>query len=439
MGNKQKEKNNLIELLSTWVTSIKLHNKNGNYDINKHSEIISMKILNVIYDLELTHLEKKLSNHPGIDLGDKTNKIAFQITSRTDADKIRKDLRTCVEREYNKIYSNGINFFILTDNDTEIKFGHNNPNKISSSFDKNKNIITITDISKKIISLCDEDYKKFTAIVQVLNEELGKNNTIIHNTSIEKKSVAPIINFSFENKGYFQISDSDAQIELFLRKISRRYEKDIDPLFEVNITEEEGLAKKYKELEQDSNDIKKQTEALNIEEILDSIGKIKSEIKLKIKQLIIIKISIGYNHYSFNTFVSALKDIIIDLWQTRIIIEESFLTDYLKTDCPPSTVKPLYQQGNTKLDIIIKKYHFAFSIYAPKKEVEALFKKHYPSFVLNSLNAIGSLLYALEVFDLGNDKIIEKVIPSFISKLYHHSKQLPIDEIRLTSLPIGIG
>lgn len=434
MGNKQKEMQNLIQLLSQWIVSIKLFNSLGLYDINKYAETISIKILNSIYKLNLSNLNKESDNFPSIDLGDKLNKIAFQVTSRKDASKVRDNLQKFVKNKYDEIYSNGIYFFILSEDNNKISFGHNNPNKILASFDKGKHILTVKNIITEIDCLYDEDYTKFTEIVNVLTEELGKIEDL-KGKQIKEKAPAPKITFSF--KDYFHITDSNDYIEVFLQMISRRYEKKISPLFELDVIEENILKEKYNELKQDTNNIKKLKEAIEIEEILDYISKVKSEIKYKIRQLIAIKIEAGYRNASFKLFVEALKDIIIDLWETQMISQDTFLMDYVDTDL--SSKKPSYKKERIKLYISSKKNNFNFSIYEAPNDVEKLFQKYHSGFKLNSSNALISSFFAIEVFDLGFDKIVKKVIPSFIGKLYHHSEILTIKEIALTSLPVEIG
>jgi hypothetical protein len=434
MGNKQKEIANVVSLLSQWIVSIKLFNTLGLYDINKYAESISTKILNNIYNLDLSNLNKESANFPSIDLGDKTNKIAFQVTSRRYAAKIRDNLQKFVDNKYDKIYSNGIYFFILSEDNNKISFGHKNPNKILPSFDKSKHILTIKNVMEEIDIMYDNNYSKFTEIVDVLKEELGKIEKLQAKKSKEKSS-APAITFSF--KDYFHITDADDYIEVFLQIISRRYEKNITPLFELKILEEEIFINKLQELQKDSSNLKMLKEATEIEEILDYLTKVKSEIIFKIKQLINIKIEVGYRNSGFALFVSSLKDIIIDLWETQIILEDTFLMNYVETDVP--SVKPLYRKGETRLYISSQKDSFNFSIHEDSKDVEKLFKKYYSGFKLNSLNARASSIFAIEVFDLGYNKIVAKIIPSFIGKLYHHPEKLTIKNIALTSLPIVIA
>jgi hypothetical protein len=106
------ELNRVLSLLSWWLMTIKSHNAVGFFDITKVAEGVALKLLNEIYDYQLENLNYEKSNYPGIDLGDKTNKIGFQVTSRKDSRKIYDNLEKFAKGPA-KIYPNGIHFLIL--------------------------------------------------------------------------------------------------------------------------------------------------------------------------------------------------------------------------------------------------------------------------------------------------------------------------------------
>lgn len=49
-------------------------------------------LLNLTYDYELENLNREKMNYPGIDLGDRYNRVAVQITSESDREKIEKTI-----------------------------------------------------------------------------------------------------------------------------------------------------------------------------------------------------------------------------------------------------------------------------------------------------------------------------------------------------------
>ena len=114
MLNEELEIKEVFNFLTTWVVEIRFSNGVYWYDANKISESLALKLLNLVYDLELKDLKEEQANFPGLDLGD-TSKIAFQINSRTDTNKVTSTLRTVVEKKYHETFTGGIKFLILID------------------------------------------------------------------------------------------------------------------------------------------------------------------------------------------------------------------------------------------------------------------------------------------------------------------------------------
>src|ERR1022692_4913980 len=99
----EQELKTIQELLIKWVLRIRFDNAISLFDINKLSEGLSLKLLNIVYDLELKDLNDQQVNYPGLDLGDDSkSKIAFQVSSRTDTDKVISTLRMAIEKKYNQ-------------------------------------------------------------------------------------------------------------------------------------------------------------------------------------------------------------------------------------------------------------------------------------------------------------------------------------------------
>lgn len=75
------------------AAAIKMNNKNNLTDINVICEEIFGQILNRLYDIHLVSLSAKVSgNFIAVDLIDYENRIAFQVTSRDDREKIEKTI-----------------------------------------------------------------------------------------------------------------------------------------------------------------------------------------------------------------------------------------------------------------------------------------------------------------------------------------------------------
>ena len=75
----------VLDLIPLWLSTIKSHNVAGFFDKNKLAEGVALKLLNEIYGYNLENLNYEKNNYPGIDLGDKINKIGFQISTRKDS------------------------------------------------------------------------------------------------------------------------------------------------------------------------------------------------------------------------------------------------------------------------------------------------------------------------------------------------------------------
>ena len=75
------------------AAAIKMNNKNNLTDINVICEEIFGQILNKLYDIHLVSLSAEVSgNFIAVDLIDYESRIAFQVTSRDDREKIEKTI-----------------------------------------------------------------------------------------------------------------------------------------------------------------------------------------------------------------------------------------------------------------------------------------------------------------------------------------------------------
>lgn len=169
----QDELNKVKKLLARWIAEIELDNHNKNYDINKLSEGFCEKLLNTIYNLNLKDLNRDKENHPAIDLGDKEAKIAYQITSRIDASKIKDALEKFVSNKLDKTFTKGIRFLILNKN--EVKLGRTNYNKIYQGFNKELHILTVPDLNVDIAQLYNKSKENFLKVKTLLEQEFGND------------------------------------------------------------------------------------------------------------------------------------------------------------------------------------------------------------------------------------------------------------------------
>ncbi len=161
----------LEELISRWVNEIAIHTKSGSTDKNKYSEFIAAELLNAAFSVRLKPLKK---NHPAVDLGDKSNGIAFQITSRTDADKIRKDLETFRDNNLINQYPRGMRFLLLVNEkenwkkETKASF-----NALLDEFDADSHIYILPDVLQELKINCLENPGPFRDILAIMEWQFG--------------------------------------------------------------------------------------------------------------------------------------------------------------------------------------------------------------------------------------------------------------------------
>lgn len=178
-------------LLGTWLQAIRLNNAVNYFDINKTSEGFCLKLLNLVFNYKLKDLNDEKPNYPGIDLGDRENsKIAFQVTSRTDAAKIFSALKLIVANGDQEQFSNGIKFLILNQ-DKKITFSKkNNPQQIIASFDNADDLIYPEKIVQRIQKVYRENQEQFVLIKELLEKEIGH--------PLQQASSAAILNLNLE-------------------------------------------------------------------------------------------------------------------------------------------------------------------------------------------------------------------------------------------------
>lgn len=165
----------LEALVSQWACEIDIHTKSGSTDKNKYSEYIAAELLNAAFTYRLKVLGK---NHPAVDLGDREKGIAFQITSRTDAEKIRSDMQTFKDKNLMSKYPEGIRFLLLVSKKEnwsgKIKKSFT---EIIAGFDADKHIYTLTDVVQQLKTNYLTNPGPFHDILSILEWQFG-NKTV---------------------------------------------------------------------------------------------------------------------------------------------------------------------------------------------------------------------------------------------------------------------
>lgn len=102
-----------------FVEEVKGFNAIGHYSINVHAESFLIPVFNSVFNLQLENVnytEKR--NFPAIDLLDKKNRVAFQITSTSDFSKIKSTLELFFEHNLHEQIDT-LYIYILTDKENK--------------------------------------------------------------------------------------------------------------------------------------------------------------------------------------------------------------------------------------------------------------------------------------------------------------------------------
>lgn len=83
----------IIDAFSDIAGKVSTRNRLGLTDLNRHAEDFFREILNRVYKLSLVNLNEDRSNAPGLDLGDKSRGIAFQVTAQHTSAKVNETLK----------------------------------------------------------------------------------------------------------------------------------------------------------------------------------------------------------------------------------------------------------------------------------------------------------------------------------------------------------
>lgn len=170
MPKQQDEIREIQKYIQAWMLEIDFSTALCYTDINKASEGICRKLLNLIYGYELEDLGREQINFPAIDLGDDNlSKIGFQITSDTTLRKIRDSLKIFKDHSLDKRFTGGIKFLLL-------KGGKKRKTIIDGYediFDMNRDILYLSDLTREIAYIYEKDPKRFSEIKEFLKLEFG--------------------------------------------------------------------------------------------------------------------------------------------------------------------------------------------------------------------------------------------------------------------------
>jgi hypothetical protein len=185
MINSGKHLDSIIQNLTVLRQEINAKAKLGLTDLNIHCEDFVKGILNRIYGYKLDNLNKENSNFPGLDLGDETSGIAYQITSTKTTEKVEHTLEMYLKYEHYKVF-NKVIVFILTSKQSS--YSVKTVTEPNFKFEDSENIIDFDDIYKDILSL---EVDKRKELAEYIEKELPYYWNLIKGD--DQKVVSPTV------------------------------------------------------------------------------------------------------------------------------------------------------------------------------------------------------------------------------------------------------
>lgn len=199
------------------------------FDLNRYLEDFFKDILNIVYGYSLNNLNEDRSNNPGLDLGDKEAKVAFQVTATKTSAKVNKTLEKAATQahEFSKI-------FVLILVDKQSSYSLDEALTKPFGFVAEEHILDLSDVLKQVLSLSigqlqslHELVNKEVARIKIELEVPDKNGK--YQTNIEK-FIEKIPHERFEGiRTYYKHLKAEAKKESSTYDISQEdVEKDLN-------------------------------------------------------------------------------------------------------------------------------------------------------------------------------------------------------------------
>jgi hypothetical protein len=166
--NLERSQTRIRELMSIFVAQVKAGAAMNRTDINKLSENVLIPLFKEVFGyVNLKNLNHtNMANFPAIDLGDEKERIAVQVTSESDSEKIKDTLDKFVRyRLYEKF--DRLIIYILTEKQKNYSGkGFDAIFQNSFHFDKTRDILDFKDVLKKIAELQIEESSRIERILE---------------------------------------------------------------------------------------------------------------------------------------------------------------------------------------------------------------------------------------------------------------------------------
>lgn len=150
--NKKKAIDRIIELYTLFRVEVEYFNSVGLFDINIYAESVLIPLLNNVYGLNLKDANFEEKNFSAVDLVDKENRIAIQVTSTANGEKIKHTLETYLK---DKRYTDFDSVYVYILKTKQSKYSDDTFKKIIDGkfeFESSNNVIDSSDIINEVKS-----------------------------------------------------------------------------------------------------------------------------------------------------------------------------------------------------------------------------------------------------------------------------------------------
>jgi len=428
---------NIIQNLNYFRIELQSNSKLGLNNQHVHSENFLKNILNIVFDWNLESLNNGKPNFPGLDLGDPSNSVAFQITGDNSSKKINKTLDSIIKEKHYLIY-NKFQFFILSKKQKKYSLTSNYKNYFQ--FDENSDILDFDFLFQKIKNL---DINKLEDLDDLISKEFPYLE--LHSKKLSNNDISQL---TLKIEDQFKIDFDDEEIEIYLMEVFQELKNKNLNFHNIVIVEEKYFIEKLEELKSSEKTIAVRKEIVEVKKILDKMSELKYEINEKLKIFY-------YTHKypitdDYKKLVFSFREIIENLTYPSLLVEE---TDFLLYFRKPHKIEAAKFNGNYKFDIY-KDYRklgkrLGCSIWLAKEELLEIKNRLWGFRNLKDEDFFNNYIYMFQFdeMDFNEETITRKVIPSFVDRFYNYRTEnynyIENDDyetwVDLTNYVVGLG
>jgi tetratricopeptide (TPR) repeat protein len=154
------------QLLAVFRYEVEQASKVGALDINKYAETMLIPLFREVYGYtELKNLNAEVANYPGIDLGDETAGVAFQITASSDSRKVKHTLEEFTKHKHYERYNRLIIYVLTQKQKSYSGRGYDEIIQQQFTFDKDRDIMDFLDVIRVIDTFPLETARRVLAVL----------------------------------------------------------------------------------------------------------------------------------------------------------------------------------------------------------------------------------------------------------------------------------